>query len=179
MKFEHYREADLSQVRDLLLDVYAEIYRDRLDDPFFSVDSFAERLGRQVSVGGWEAVVAWDGTDAVGYAYGASLPSGSRWWRTTVPPLSEAYTAEDGKRTLAVFEVMVRERWRGGGVSEDLHTELMAARNEERATLLVEEGHPRVKALYEGWGYEQIGVQQPFPAAPVYAVMVKALGSDH
>ena len=44
-------------------------------------------------------------------------------------------------------------------------------------TLLVEPNHPKVKALYEKWGYVHIGDQQPFPDAPVYATMLRPLKS--
>ncbi|MFE2145458.1 hypothetical protein ACFXA3_27605 [Streptomyces sp. NPDC059456] len=49
-------------------------------------------------------------------------------------------------------------------------------RDERGVTLLVDPGHPKVKALYEGWGYLHIGDQQPFPDAPVYTTMLRTLG---
>jgi GNAT superfamily N-acetyltransferase len=76
---------------------------------------------------------------------------------------------------LALFEIMVRDPWRGTGLAHRIHEELLAGRDEERATLLVEPEHPNVKALYEEWGYQHIGDQQPFPDAPLYATMVRQL----
>ncbi|ARZ67960.1 hypothetical protein SMD11_2309 [Streptomyces albireticuli] len=90
-------------------------------------------------------------------------------------PLPEEDRAEDGARTLALFELMVRHPWRGTGVAQRIHEELLTGRPEERVTLLVEPTHVKVKALYERWGYEDIGDQRPFPDAPVYATMLRTL----
>jgi hypothetical protein len=154
--------------------VYAEVYADRLSDPFFSVERFEERLDGQVSRPGWEVVVGWDKDIPVGYAYGSPLP-GPRWWTGMLEPLLEEMTAEDGTRTLALFVLMVRAPWRKTGTAHRIHEELLAGRPEERVTLLVEPTHPKVKALYESWGYQNVGDQQPFPDAPVYATMVRPL----
>ncbi|MGC0415031.1 N-acetyltransferase family protein [Embleya sp. AB8] len=175
MRFERYGEAVLPEIRGVLSQVYAEIYAEQLDDPFFSVAGFERRLAGQVSVGGWECVVAWDGEQVAGYAYGATLPASTGWWRKTAPALSPEDAHETGSRTVAVFEVMVREGWRGTGLAERVHEELVTARPEERATLLVEDTHPKVLALYESWGYRRIGNQRPFRDAPLYAVMVRDL----
>jgi hypothetical protein len=39
------------------------------------------------------------------------------------------------------------------GIARIIHDELLAGRAEERAALLVHPEHPRVRAMYEGWGY--------------------------
>ncbi|WP_367137714.1 MULTISPECIES: hypothetical protein [Streptomyces] len=70
---------------------------------------------------------------------------------------------------------MVRRPWRGTGTAQRIHEELLSGRPEQRVTLLVDPAHPKVKALYERWGYRYIGDQRPFPDAPVYATMVRAL----
>jgi GNAT superfamily N-acetyltransferase len=177
VKFERYDDAALPEIRALLSQVYAEVYADQLADPFFSLATFEKRLTGQASVGGWECVVAWDGDHAAGYAYGATLPPATGWWRKTIPELPPEDAHETGSRTIAVFEVMVRAGWRGTGLAERIHEELLAARHEERATLLVEDTHPKVLALYASWGYRRIGDQRPFPEAPLYAVMVRDLAT--
>jgi hypothetical protein len=52
---------------------------------------------------------------------------------------------------------------------------LLAHRSEERAALLVERGHPRVRALYERWGYDLFGEILPFADAPLYDALIKPL----
>ncbi|GAA0470754.1 hypothetical protein GCM10009544_36040 [Streptomyces stramineus] len=90
-------------------------------------------------------------------------------------PLPAPDIAENGRRTLALFELMVRKPWRGTGSARRIHEELLAGRSEDRVTLLVEPTHPKVKALYERWGYEYVGDQQPFPDAPIYSTMLRPL----
>ncbi|MFC7265439.1 hypothetical protein [Streptomyces lutosisoli] len=63
--------------------------------PFFSVDRFGDRLKGQVRPG-WEAVVAFDGGEAAGYAYGAPLPVNAAWWRGMLTSLPEEETWEGG-----------------------------------------------------------------------------------
>lgn len=171
-----YGTDQLPTIRPTLVGVYAEVYEKEIgEDPFFSVDRFEGRLTGHSSRPSWEAVVAYDGGEAAGYVYAAALPQNTGWWAHMLQPLPEADTTEDGTRTLALFEIMVRAPWRGTGLAHRIHEELLAGRTEERVTLLVEPGHPKVKALYERWGYQHIGDQQPFPDAPVYTTMLRAL----
>lgn len=167
---------EVDEVRPTLAELYAEVYADRLSDPFFSMERFQERFDGHISRPGWEAVVGYDAGQAIGYAYGSPLPEQSRWWAGMLNPLPDEETDETGsRRTFALFELMVRAPWRKTGSSHRIHEELMTGRPEERVTLLVEPTHPKVKALYEQWGYENVGDQQPFPDAPVYATMVRRL----
>jgi GNAT superfamily N-acetyltransferase len=171
----HVKLGELESVRQLLLDVYAEVYADQLDDPFFTVDRYSERLTSHSSRNGWEAVIGYDGDEPVGYAYAAPLQPGARWWTHQLKPLPADFTEETGVRTLALFEIMVRRPWRGTGVAHTIHQELLAHRPEKRVTLLVESLHTGVKRTYESWGYEHIGDQQPFLDSPLYATMVRPL----
>ncbi|MFH8993237.1 hypothetical protein [Streptomyces sp. NPDC017940] len=71
-------------------------------------------------------------------------------------------------------EIVVRRTWRGTGLTPRIHEELLRERTEQRVTLLVnpKAGHGKVQALYQRWGYEKLGEQQPFPASPVFAAMM-------
>lgn len=170
-----YGQHQLAAVRPTLVSLYAEIYADDLSDPFFSVERFEQRLEGHASRSGWEAVVAYDGGEAAGYAYAATLPERSAWWAGMLQPLPEEEAAEDGRRTLALFELMVRQPWRGTGLAHRIHEQLLSGRPEERVTLLVDPTHPKVQALYERWGYRNIGDQRPFPDSPLYATMLRPL----
>jgi GNAT superfamily N-acetyltransferase len=170
-----YGHAQFRDVRPTLVSLYADVYADQLADPFFSVERFEQRLEGYSSRPGWEAVVGYDGGEAAGYAFASTLPEGSAWWTEMLRPLPEEEAKEDGSRTLALFELMVRAPWRGTGLARRIHEELLAGRPEDRVTLLVEATHPKVKALYEQWGYQNVGDQRPFPDAPLYATMVRQL----
>ncbi|WP_431959396.1 GNAT family N-acetyltransferase [Actinacidiphila sp. bgisy160] len=165
----------LDEVRQTLLDVFAEVYAHRMSDPFFSVERFDERLTGHAGRNSWEAVIGYDNGTPVGYAYGAALQPGARWWMHQLDPLPEDYTEETGARTLALFELMTREQWRGQGIARRIHEELLAGRAEERVTLLVDPRKTEVKATYERWGYTNVGEQKPFPDSPLYATMVRQL----
>lgn len=172
-----YGRDQLDAVRPVLVDVYREVYADEIKaDPFFSAEKFEERLTSQAGLPQWEAVVAYDDDEPAGYVYGAALSAGSAWWRGMIEPLPEEDTSENGTRTVAVFEVMVRAQWRGTGLARRIHEDLLTGRRERRATLLVESDHPKVKSLYEQWRYRDVGGQRPFPDAPIYATMVRDLG---
>ncbi|RKN76310.1 GNAT family N-acetyltransferase [Streptomyces klenkii] len=175
VRLTRYAADDLPSVRQTLVATYAEVYADQLSNPFFSVERFEERLAGHASRPGWGAVVGYVEGRAVGYAYASPLPPGTRWWAGMLQPLPEADSEEDGKRTLALFELMVRRPWRGTGAAQRIHEELLSGRPEQRVTLLVDPAHAKVKALYERWGYRYIGDQRPFPDAPVYATMLRAL----
>ncbi len=165
----------LPAVRKVLVDVYAEVYADLMDDPFFSIERFEKRLDGHADRNNWEAVIGYEGDTPVGYAYAAALQPGARWWLHQLDPLPEDYTEETGNRTLALFEIMVRTPWRGTGIAHRIHEELLQGRQEERVTLLVDPQKTGVKAMYERWGYEDIGAQKPFPDSPLYSTMVRSL----
>ncbi|KUO14539.1 hypothetical protein [Streptomyces dysideae] len=75
VELRRYGRDDPDTIRQTLTDVYAEVYADRLSDPFFSIERFEERLEGHVSREPWEVVIGWDGTEPVGYAYGSPLPA--------------------------------------------------------------------------------------------------------
>nr|WP_260860163.1 GNAT family N-acetyltransferase [Streptomyces cupreus] len=155
-----------------MLDVYAEIYADRLGEDFHSVARFDERLGWNTEVPGFAAVVGYLDDTPVGYAYGCTLQPTTRWWNGLRTAVSEGATEETGSRTFTLSELMVVGKVRGTGAARQIHDALLRGRHEERVTLLVERDHPKVRALYEEWGYEWFGEVRPFPDAPVYDAMM-------
>ncbi|MET9734744.1 N-acetyltransferase [Streptomyces sp. NPDC006458] len=175
------RTTDVEKYRRIFLDVHVEVRTEfgLMDSPFNAVDRFDERLTSYASRDGWGAVIALDGDEEpVGYIFGGPLAPGSRWWTSMrqVPP--DDFTRETGTRTFAVQEVLVRKAYRGtagAGVSRMLHETLLAERSEERATLLVDASRSdgRLRAVYESWGYRDIGPQQPFDDSPVFATMMR------
>ncbi|MFG3229340.1 GNAT family N-acetyltransferase [Kitasatospora sp. NPDC048194] len=168
IELRHYQYGSLPDgFRQLLLDVHADAYADRRDDPF--VQRFAWFVDHWSTKAGFSCVVGYDGTEPVGYAYGAPLTEGREWWRQFVTP-APARTA-----TFGVSELMVRPRWRKQGVAEQLHETLLADRPEALAVLSVDTEHPKVQALYESWGYRKVGEERPFEDSPLYAIMLRHL----
>ncbi|MEV6947051.1 GNAT family N-acetyltransferase [Streptomyces sp. NPDC051172] len=175
LRLERRDAAGLSEIRQQLLDVYADIYKDQLGEDFHSVERFDERLGWNAEVPGFAAVVGYlDGTP-IGYAYGCTLQEMTRWWNGLQTPVPDEATRETGSRTFALSELMVVEKVRGTGTARQIHDALLSGRPEERVTLLVERDHPKVRALYESWSYEWFGELLPFPDAPLYDALVLRL----
>ncbi|MFH8492151.1 GNAT family N-acetyltransferase [Streptomyces longisporoflavus] len=170
----HDEAADL---RPLLLEVYAEIYEAAArTDPFATVDRFAGGLDGWSRRPGWTCTVGYAGDQVAGYAYGAPLAADARWWRGLLTDVPREVTEENGSRTYALSELMVRAPWRKTGLSRRLHDTLLARRTEERATLLVDRQHPKVRALYESWGWKTLGDLRPhIPRAPLFHAMLLTL----
>ncbi|MDH6626605.1 ribosomal protein S18 acetylase RimI-like enzyme [Streptomyces sp. LBL] len=116
-------------------------------------------------------MIAYDGDEAVGFAYGAPATPYREWWREHLKP-----APEPGKdRTFSYSELAVRTAYRKRGVSQLVSRALLGERDEDFVVLLVDTEHPRVQATYESWGFWKVGERQPFPDSPVYAVMLSEL----
>jgi GNAT superfamily N-acetyltransferase len=170
-----YGPAGLHEHREPLLAVYAEVYADRLGDPFFSLPRYWERLEGYAARDGFALVTGCIAEEMIGYTLGFTLPAGSRWWSGLVRPLDPAFTEEDGQRTFALTEIMVRERWRRQGHARTLHDALLHDRHEQRATLLVLPDNRPARSAYLAWDWRKMGEIKPFADAPVYDSMVRDL----
>ncbi|GIE86781.1 GNAT family N-acetyltransferase [Actinoplanes regularis] len=166
---------DLEKRRKVLLDVYEEVYRERLGDPFFSTPRYWERLQGYASRQGFAISIGEAGGTPIGYALGYTLPAGSGWWRGLSSDVSKDELHEDGHRTFALTEIMVRESWRRRGFARRLHDELLANRKEDRATLLVLPDNTPATTAYASWGWQKLGELKPFDDSPTYDAMVVSL----
>lgn len=167
LELRHYSHGDLPEIRQTLLDVHDDVYKAEKKDEFDQkFPWFVDHWGGHPE---FSCVIAYDGTEVVGFAYGAPGTEGREWWREHLDP------APEKSRTFHFSELMVRERWRKTGTSERLHRALMDAREADLAALLVDVTHPKVQALYESWGYRKVGERQPFPDSPVFALMLVGL----
>lgn len=179
VEVKHYAAENLSEIRQAILDIHKEVRHHDfgLRGPFYEVERFNDRLNMYASRPGWSAVVGYEDGDPVGFCFGVALASDTRWWTPMIDALPEVYTREDGKRTVALQEIVVRKQWRGRGVAWQVHQEWLSRRPENRVTLLVNPtaGNGSVQAVYEAWGYRKIGDQQPFPDSPVFACMMRSV----
>ena len=159
---------------DRLVEVYVEIYAEP-DDAFHGATRYRRQITGHMRAPGWRLVCACQGTELVGYAYGFHLPHGTRWWEGMRTPVPEGFTDEDGRRTFAVSEIMVRAPWRRRGVARSLHDRLLADVPRERATLLAEPGNAPARAAYADWGWRKVPELRPhWDGAPLYDVLVTA-----
>ncbi|MEU7093049.1 GNAT family N-acetyltransferase [Kitasatospora aureofaciens] len=176
MTVSYHTAENLAAVEPLLLGLYAEIYAaEAATDPFFSVERFTDRLHRHAAAPRWGCALGAVDGEPVGYAYGFARTADYQWAGlvSTVPGVD---LTEHDTRTFALCEVMVREGYRGTGTARTLHEKLLSHRIEERSNLLVDEEHPKVRALYERWGYTEMGIMQPYPDSPRYVSMWRPIG---
>ncbi|ARX83256.1 acetyltransferase [Streptomyces alboflavus] len=169
MDMKHYGHTDAQDIRALLLDIHDDAYAGEADE-FHSRERFTEFVDAWSAKETWACVIGFENGEPVGYAYGAAFSPGG-WWRGVDDP---AWLTEE-TRVFAVSELMVVPQWRKTGVSAKLHDTLIATQDAEFATLFVDTAHPRVVALYGGWGYQVIAESKPFEDAPLYAVMAKEI----
>ncbi|MEW1722764.1 GNAT family N-acetyltransferase [Streptomyces sp. NPDC093109] len=165
-----FRHDDLPQIRQALIDVHADAYAEAMEEEFNQrFPWFVDHWGGHPD---FACVIAFDGDEAVAFAYGAPSTPQREWWREHLDP------APTRSRTFSYSELAVRTKWRKTGMAELVTRALLEDRDEDLVVLLVDTGHPRVQALYEAWGFRKVGARQPFPDSPVYAVMLADLPLD-
>lgn len=143
---------------------------------------FVERWDAQITQPGFRIVFAHDTTNGelIGFTFGLPL-SRSRWWQGLRDPIDPAFTAENGRRTFAIIELVVHADYRRQGLGRALHDTLLAGRPEERVTLCVRpepEAAP-ARAAYASWGYSTVGRLDPGrDSVPEYLLMIRPLGGN-
>jgi hypothetical protein len=86
------------------------------------------------------------------------------------------FAREDGARTFALSEIMVRRPFTGQHVAHRLHDELLSKRTEQRATSLVEPDNTRAYCAYLHWGWRKVAQLRPgWPDAPIFDVLLLRL----
>jgi ribosomal protein S18 acetylase RimI-like enzyme len=162
-------------MRDELIAIHVDARAELLDQPFYSADRFAERLDGYVKAPGFALVTGHVDDLLIGYAFGSPLPVDTRWWTGFDGKGDSDFLRETGSRTFAFREIVVRTAYQRRGHAHRLHDALLAARNEERATLLVRDDNP-ARHLYARWGWTVVGNIQPYPDSPTFHAMILRLG---
>jgi GNAT superfamily N-acetyltransferase len=165
----------LYRQRNEVLAVYAEANADRLDDPFYTVERYWARLEAYAARQGFSIATGRVDGQLTGYALGFTLPAGARWWTGFKGEVDPELLAEDGYRSFAFNELMVRPGWRRRGYARALHDALLGPRQESRATLLVRPDNLAARSAYLPWGWYKLGELQPFADAPVFDALVREL----
>lgn len=102
-------------------------------------------------------VVAFQDGRPAGQIWGWPLGPATAWWAGLIEAPDPGFTVEDGTRTFALSEIMVRDQWKGQGIAHALHDSLLGGRSEKRATLLVEADNTTAYRAYSSWGWERVG----------------------
>jgi GNAT superfamily N-acetyltransferase len=157
-----------------LVAVHVDARAELVHQPFYSPERFAERLAGHVAEPGFELVTGRIGDVLVGYAYGSSLPTDTRFWSSIEGTYDPEFVAETGSRTFWLRELLVRKRYQQRGFAHQLHDALLANRSEERAVLFVRGDNP-ARLLYLRWGWSVVGLLSPQGDSPRFDVMLRPL----
>ncbi|MEU1879153.1 GNAT family N-acetyltransferase [Streptosporangium sp. NPDC020072] len=179
--FQRVDAAGARQYRDLVADIHLDAYAEEIatGDGFASDEAFLRRFDAYTSRDGFDLVFAYVDGVAVGQAWGWALTSGSAWWNNLEAEPEPGFADEDGTRTFALSEIMVRRSWTGQGIARALHDTLLAARTERRATLLVRPDNTTAYGAYTRWGWRQVARLRPgWPGAPLMDVLILPLSPE-
>jgi GNAT superfamily N-acetyltransferase len=110
-------------------------------------------------------VAARVGDQLVGFAFYNSLQPERSWWDGLKPGPPEGFPLETGSCTVVLSEIEVRRAWQGKGVGRAMHDAFLSQRSEERATLASNPKATDTHALYERWGWHQMGIVPGKPGA--------------
>lgn len=162
-------------LKDELLAVYRQTYAERLDEPFFHVDRFWQRLRAYASRSGFRLVTGEVDGELVGFTLGGALGSDTTWWRGLRADVGSGFLTETGHRTFGINELQVQPAWRRRGYARKLTSALLADLAVERVTLLVRAENIAAYTAYTSWGFQTVGQIRPFEDSPVYEAMVRDL----
>ncbi|WP_236566584.1 GNAT family N-acetyltransferase [Nocardia sp. CY41] len=183
LDFQHYTADQARELRDDVERIFRDSYVDAIEsgEEFESPEAFMRRFDAYTDparAGAFELVIARLDGELCGQAWGWPLTAKTAWWDGLRLDDDDhaAFTAENGSRTFAFSEIMVRKQFTCKGVARALHDELLAGRPEQRATLLVRLDNRRAYDRYRRWGWYRVGTLRPdWPDAPQFDVLMRAL----
>jgi ribosomal protein S18 acetylase RimI-like enzyme len=176
--FRRQESAGARVVRDTVEEIYRDSYSEQQQaDPFSASGRWMGRFEVYTTEPGFDLVIACtsDGKPA-GQAFGWQLGPATKWWDGLVAEPEPGFTREDGTRTFALSEIMVRRAYTGQGIAHALHDELLGGRSEERATLLVRPANTFAYRAYTRWGWQKVAQLRPgWPDSPLFDVLILPL----
>ncbi|MFJ1591506.1 GNAT family N-acetyltransferase [Kitasatospora albolonga] len=165
------------EIVDELTAVYAEVYGvpPYSGDPFFSVETFADRLAAAFAMHGFEVVTArLDDGALVGYVHGVTLTPDRAWWASIADDLpADAKQAADAGDVFWLRELMVLPKATNQGIGRRLHDEMVNGRTESWTALTCIVDNEPARSAYPRWGYEVVDARiKHAPESPVYDPML-------
>lgn len=177
LAFARFDAAGARRQREVVAAIHRDAYAERIaaGDHFNEPEPFMARFDSYSSKPGIDLVIAYDGADPVGQIWGWPVRSTSPTWDglDTLDVSEPGLTEEDGTRTFALSEIMVRQSRAGRGIAHAMHDELLGQRTERRAMLLVDPTNSRAYRAYKSWGWYRVGRLLPsWPDAPLFDVLI-------
>lgn len=185
--FQRYTAAQARELRDEVETIFRDSYVDTIEsgEEFESPEAFMQRFDAYTDparAGAFELVIARLDGELCGQAWGWPLTAKTAWWDGLKLDEGDqaSFTSENGSRTFAFSEIMVRKRFTGKGIARALHDELLEGRPEQRATLLVRPDNRRAYDNYRRWGWHRVGTLRPdWADAPRFDVLMRDLQQAH
>ncbi|MEU6184768.1 GNAT family N-acetyltransferase [Nocardia sp. NPDC047038] len=185
--FQRYTAAQARELRDDVVRIFRDSYVDAIEsgEEFESPEAFMHRFDAYTDparAGAFELVIARLDGEPCGQAWGWPLTAKTAWWDGLKLDEGDqaSFTAENGSRTFAFSEIMVRKQFTRKGIARALHDELLEGRPEQRATLLVRPDNRRAYDNYRRWGWYRVGTLRPdWPDAPRFDVLMRDLQQAH
>ncbi|WP_280183588.1 GNAT family N-acetyltransferase [Nocardia cyriacigeorgica] len=178
-EFRRFDHIGARELRDTVRDVYARAYAKAIatGDPFESLEASMDRFDAYLRAPGFDLVVLYLDGEPIGQAWGWPLGENTAGWDgLRLDEEDPEFTREDGTRTFGLSEIMVVPEYTGRSYARALHDELLGARREQRATLLVDPRNERAYERYRRWGWYKVGIQQPgWEGAPTFDVLIRRL----
>ncbi|MDQ2883105.1 MAG: GNAT family N-acetyltransferase [Actinomycetota bacterium] len=178
VQFRRFDRAGARERRDIVALIHRDAYAadNASRDAFASDSAFMQRFDAYTSRSEFDLVIAYRGDEPIGQTWGWALGPTTAWWDDLAGEPEPGFTVEDGHRTFALSELMVRQCWTGQGVAHALHDELLQRRRETRATLLVRPENTTAYRAYTRWGWRPVGHLRPaWPDAPLMDVLIMPL----
>jgi GNAT superfamily N-acetyltransferase len=174
MQYQRYDGVSAKGIAEELIDVYAEVYNvpPYIGDPFFSVQSYGDRLHAAFDMHGFETVTAHQDGRIIGYVHGVTLPADKPWWVSLGdqrPP--ELRNAAEEQQVFWLRELMVRPAYTNRGLGRQLHDTIIAGRAETATTLTCIIDNQPAHDAYLRWSYSIMGQIKHAPESPVYDAM--------
>ncbi|GAA0990904.1 hypothetical protein GCM10009555_077410 [Acrocarpospora macrocephala] len=176
--FKRFDAAGAREQREVVSLIHRDAYAARIaiGDAFAGSEAFMTRFDAYTRRDGLDLVMAFDGDEPAGQTWGWPLTPETRWWNGLETEPEPGFTTEDGTRTFALSEIMVRQAWTGRGIAHALHDTLLSTRQEQRATLLVRLDNTTAYAAYTRWGWRPSARLRPsWPDAPLMDVLTLPL----
>lgn len=174
VQFQRYDGRSAKTIVDELVDVYAEVYDvpPYIGDPFFSVQSYSDRLHAAFGMDGFETVTARLDDAIIGYVHGVTLPADRAWWVALgdARPQELQELAEAGQ-IFWLRELMVRPAHTNRGLGRQIHDTVIAGRAQKFTTLTCIVDNQPAHDAYLRWGYTLMGQIKHAPESPVYDAM--------
>ncbi|MFF4456581.1 GNAT family N-acetyltransferase [Streptomyces goshikiensis] len=172
--FQRHDGLGAKAITEELAEVYREVYAGPpyAGDPFFSVDSFRDRLEAAFDTEGFETVTAHLDGRIIGYVHGATLPADKPWWVSLGDRRpSDLVGLADAGQVFWLRELMVLPEHQNRGLGRQIHNTVIAGRSETVTTLTCITDNQPAHDAYLRWGYDLMGQIRHAPDSPLYDAM--------